>query len=442
MPTPRRPRRPRVCECVTRRRRRNLDTDQPLHPLRRQLILLVPVTKLARFTLPPGVELALLRHGTRRYGACAHQPHALADERGHQMWNGLIPPVAIGATVAPPVELALLGQREGMTAACSNGDKPAPSLRQGFDPPGQHLGFQRAVPQHATLAVTERKDSAGIRHRQGAREAEGDAHHTILGEHFVPLRSQLGLRVKNVAQSVWPRFIVAISRPTPREEPADLIDRRACTVDPGCDALDLAQRLDPARHGPLTAVGVAERAVGSVAPRVHLALAAQRQAVPLTSCDAHDPSGLHRRHQRRQDDLKESIRVGSGAHSMYEFIVVAASEQTAFGIQKDAKTMSHRERSLPPQHVAKDAFQEGRYGTHDRAPLGREEPMRRPRAVTRRRSSVSTGPMGRSKGIGRGRGAGASRQSERHVAARRARSCVSRWERTTNRFSVGRSCGH
>ena len=96
----------------------------------------------------------------------------MVDQRGQLKRSGFVPVVAGVFRIAPPVELALLGQREGVTFACSNGDKPAPRLRQGFDSPGQHLGLQRAVAKCAIPAVPKRKYGAGVGHRQGEPQAE------------------------------------------------------------------------------------------------------------------------------------------------------------------------------------------------------------------------------------------------------------------------------
>jgi len=65
----------------TGRRRRNLYSAQPLHPPRRQLVLLVPMAELATNAVTPCKKLALLRDGARRVVACVHVRDALAEER-------------------------------------------------------------------------------------------------------------------------------------------------------------------------------------------------------------------------------------------------------------------------------------------------------------------------------------------------------------------------
>ena len=228
----------------------------------------------------------------------------LAYERIHLTRSGRVavqPPKAVGKLTAPPVELAIVSQREGVVAAGGHGNEPALSLSQAIDPPGQHLGLQRAVAERTTPAVPNRKDGAGVGHCQGEPEAEGDAQHAILRERLDPLKSQLRIRfrVKSVAQTVWHRFLVDICRPTPREESAVVVDRRAVPAGPSRDTLNLAERLDPARHISLAPVAVAERAEKSVAPRVDLAFSAKCQAVPVPCGDAHDAPALHRWHQQR-----------------------------------------------------------------------------------------------------------------------------------------------
>jgi len=93
----------------------------------------------------PDEELAFLRHGTRSVVPCVHKPHTLSEERDHRTRHALPTPVAVGARIAPPVELALLGQREGVVMASSHGDNPPPCLRLGFNPPRQDLALQRAM---------------------------------------------------------------------------------------------------------------------------------------------------------------------------------------------------------------------------------------------------------------------------------------------------------
>jgi len=153
-----------------------------------------------------------------------------------------------------------------------------------------------------------------------------------------------------------------------------VVDRRARDAGPSCDALNPAQRLDPAWHGPPTLVAVAERAEESVAPRVDLAFLAKRQAVQVTSGDAHDAPVLHRRHQRGRANEAGLVGVGIGVHGVTQdmahlsVILGAASEQASFRVYKEADTVSCRERSLPPQRVAKSAFQEVRHPRQ--GPLG------------------------------------------------------------------------
>ena len=87
---------------------------------------------------------------------CVHERHTLSDERGDPTRRVLVTPVAVGARVAPPVELALLGQREGMVTSSSHSNEASPHLRQGLDLPGQHLALlHRAVAEVAIRAVTK-----------------------------------------------------------------------------------------------------------------------------------------------------------------------------------------------------------------------------------------------------------------------------------------------
>jgi len=127
----------------------------------------------------------------------------LADERGHPLRRALRTPVAVGISVAPPVELALLGQSKGVAIAGSHGYEPPLRLRQDFDTPGQHLALQRAVAEPAFPAEPKGKDRAGVGHRQGEAFAKGDAHHAILREGVDQLRSRLrlGFCIKLVAQT-------------------------------------------------------------------------------------------------------------------------------------------------------------------------------------------------------------------------------------------------
>jgi len=111
---------------------------------------------------------------------------------------------------------------------------------------------------------------------------------------------------------------------------------------------------------------MAERAVGAVAPRVDLALAAQRQAVPHASGDAHDAPLLHRRHQRWRADTAGLVRFGIGVHGVPQEeelvrLFSTTSEQAAFRVHKEAETFTPRERRLPPKRVAQGAFQEERH---------------------------------------------------------------------------------
>jgi len=65
-------------------------------------------------------------------------------------------------------------------------------------------------------------------------------------------------------------------RSTPGKEVAFLVDHRARPIQPDRDVIDVAQRLDPARHHFIRNIAVAERAVVAVAPGVDLAFGTER----------------------------------------------------------------------------------------------------------------------------------------------------------------------
>jgi len=164
--------------------------------------------------------------------------------------------VAVGALVAPPVNVSLLGQREKVTVAGGHGNEPPSQFRQGFDPPGQHLARGRAVAELAVPVAPKGKDRAGVGHRQGEARAEGDAHHAIIRERVDPLRSELALRL-------WIELIAQTGRlfiprdTTPGEEASAIVHRRARIYASG-HALKPRQRLDLSRPGARAPVGVAE----------------------------------------------------------------------------------------------------------------------------------------------------------------------------------------
>jgi len=153
------------------------------------------------------------------------------------MRNALVPPGAVGAPAALPAVLSLRGRR-GVAVAGGRCEKPAPRLRQGFDAPGQHPARQRAVSERAVLAVPNRKDRAGIGHREGEAVAERDARHAIQ-------RSQLRL-------FAWPRSdgIVASSRPPREESGSNRSPRSSRWAQPRCSQCSSATRCGAARRIP------------------------------------------------------------------------------------------------------------------------------------------------------------------------------------------------
>ena len=86
-------------------------------------------------------ELALPRHGPQSVQSCINQFNT--RQRGHLLRRFLAILLArkevSAEPLAPPVNCALLGQRQGVMESGSHGDKPPPRLRQEFDSPRQML---------------------------------------------------------------------------------------------------------------------------------------------------------------------------------------------------------------------------------------------------------------------------------------------------------------
>jgi len=142
-------------------------------------------------------------------------------------------------------------------------------------------------------------------------------------------------------------------------------------------------------------IGVAERAKVAAAPRVNLALTAQRQAVQPAGGDAHnapvsciDGTGMG-------GPMKRGFS-GSAPGSI-ACPKLSSSELSVPQVSRWPYSASTKRLKPSPaasgasRLIASQKARFRRYDTHDRAHLRRQEQMRRPRVVARRR------PMDRSR---------------------------------------------